>query len=88
VEIETVKSVLLTSFFLKEQKDASASIYKGAGFRSCKVTHERTNVIQYGGSSGLTPHQINTFTNHMLDKLNSAYQSEADLEVRTNDTTK
>ena len=32
---------------------------------------------------GLAPYQINTFTNHILNKLNSAYQSEADREVST-----
>jgi hypothetical protein len=83
VEIKIIKCFTYTCFLLKEQKDSFAQIYKGAGVRSCKKTHERTNAIQYGGSRGLAPHQINTFTNHMLDKLNSAYQSEADFEVRT-----
>ena len=67
--------------FFTEQQSAVDQIYKGAGVFSCKRTHERTNAIQYGEAMGLAPHQINTFTNHILDKLNSAYQSEADREV-------
>ena len=64
-----------------EHRNAAKAIYEGAGVASCKRTHERTNAIQYAGSEGLAPWQINTFTNHILDKLNSAYQSEADKEA-------
>jgi hypothetical protein len=66
---------------LKEQKDSFDQTYEGAGVRSCKRIHKRTDATKCGGSRGLAPHQINTFTNHMLDKLNSAYQSEAGFEV-------
>jgi hypothetical protein len=60
-------------------------IYAATGIKSCKVTHERTNAIQYAGSEGLAPHQINSFTKHILDKLHRAYMAESDKEVSRSD---
>jgi hypothetical protein len=45
------------------------------------LTHHRTHAVQLGGSEGLAPWQLNTFTKHMLDKLNSAYQPEMNQET-------
>jgi hypothetical protein len=56
-------------------------IYKATGVINCKITHDRTAAIQYAGAMGLMPHQINSFTNHLLEKMHRAYQSEADREV-------
>jgi hypothetical protein len=58
-------------------------IYKATGVVHSKVTHHRTAALQYAGFNGLAPYQINTLTNHLLDKQHSAYQSQAEWEVRT-----
>jgi hypothetical protein len=52
--------------------------YAATGVSSCKKTHLRTLAVQHAGSEGLAPWQINTMTKHMLEKINSAYQSEVD----------
>ena len=69
----------------KKYGDASSAmrqIYKKTGVYNCKLTHDRTAAIQYAGAMGLAPHQINSFTNHLLEKIHRAYQAEADREVR------
>jgi hypothetical protein len=58
-----------------------AQVYIENGVKSCKLTHDRTHDVQLGGSEGLAPWQLNTFTKHMLDKLNSAYQPEMNRET-------
>ena len=50
-------------------------IYAATGVQPCKVTHHRTNATQYGGFNGMAPWQINTMTNHRLEKQSSAYGS-------------
>lgn len=60
------------------QKNAQEQIYRATGVSTCKVTHLRTLAVQHAGSEGLAPWQINTMTKHMLEKINSAYQSEVD----------
>jgi hypothetical protein len=55
-------------------------VYNATGVESCKLTHHRTHAVQYAGSEGLAPWQINTLTKHMLQKFHSAYQSEVDKE--------
>jgi hypothetical protein len=68
-----------------EYNDAGScmrQIYKETGVVNCKVTHDRTTAIQYAGAMGLAPHQINSFTNHLLEKIHRSYQSETDKEVR------
>jgi hypothetical protein len=60
---------------------AMRQIYKATGVVNCKVTHDRTTAIQYAGAMGLAPYQINSFTNHLLEKIHRSYQSEADREV-------
>jgi hypothetical protein len=61
-----------------EESSAMKDVYKKTKVSSCKVTHNRTHAVQYAGSEGLAPWQINVFTKHMLEKLNSAYQAEMD----------
>jgi hypothetical protein len=51
------------------------------GLEGCKLTHKHTYAVHHAGSEGLTPHQINSFTKHMLEKLHKSYQSEVDKEV-------
>ncbi len=57
------------------------AVYAATGVESCKLTHNQTHAVQLGGSEGLAPWQLNTFTKHMLDKLNSAYQPEMNRET-------
>jgi hypothetical protein len=45
-----------------------------------KVTHHRTQAVQYAGSRGLQPWQVCTFTKHMTEKFHSAYQPEVEEE--------
>lgn len=49
--------------------------------RYSKVTHHRSMMVQYAGSRGLQPYQINTMTKHMLEKMHSAYQPEVEEET-------
>lgn len=65
-----------------DASSAMKQVYKATGVVNCKLTHDRTAAIQYAGAHGLAPHQINSFTNHLLEKLHRAYQAEADREVR------
>ena len=46
-----------------------------------KVTHHRSMAVQYGGSRGLTPSQISTFTKHQQDKLNKSYMPDVEEET-------
>ena len=64
-----------------EAASATKDILKGTGVVSTKVTHHRTAALQYAGFFGLAPWQVNTMTNHMLDKQHSAYQSVTEYEV-------
>jgi len=61
-----------------DQKNAMEQIFDATGVTCCKLTHLRTLAVQHAGSEGLAPWQINTMTKHMLEKINSAYQSEVD----------
>ena len=76
-------SFLPLFLFSTEQSSAYQQIYKGAGVKSCKVMHERTNAIQYAGSQGLTPPEIATFTKHLLEKLHQSYAPESNSRVST-----
>ena len=60
---------------------AMKRMFAGTGINSCKVTHQRTMALQYAGFMGLAPFQINTMTNHMLEKQHSAYQSVTERET-------
>jgi hypothetical protein len=64
-----------------EELSAMTQIYTATGVESCKLTHNRTHAVQLGGSEGLAPWQLNTFTKHMLDKLNLAYVPEMNRET-------
>ena len=65
-----------------EHANAYKLIYRDAGVHSVKVTHDRTVAIQ--NMSNLTPHQISSFTKHIIDnKLSSAYQAEVDFDACT-----
>jgi hypothetical protein len=46
---------------------AMTQVYNETGVKSCKLTHNQTHAVQLGGSEGLAPWQLNTFTKHMLD---------------------
>jgi hypothetical protein len=56
-------------------------IYQATGVVSCKVTHHRTAALQYAGFLGLGPFQVNTMTNHFIEKQHSAYGPVAEKEV-------
>jgi hypothetical protein len=64
-----------------QESSAMMAVYAATGVESCKLTHNRTHAVQLGGSEGLAPWQLNTFTKHMLDKLNSAYQPKMNRET-------
>jgi hypothetical protein len=64
-----------------QESAAMTQVFAATGVESCKLTHNRTHAVQLGGSEGLAPWQLNTFTKHMLDKLNSAYQPEMNRET-------
>jgi hypothetical protein len=65
---------------LQDESHAMRDVFNSTGVESCKLTHHRTHAVQYAGSEGLAPWQINTLTKHMLEKFHSAYQSEVDKE--------
>ena len=56
-------------------------IYDATGIEHCKLTHHRTSALQYAGFNGLNPHQVHTLTKHLIEKIMSAYQSEAEKET-------
>jgi hypothetical protein len=59
-------------------------IYRITGVQTSKVAHHHhTGCLQNLGFEGLHPYQINTLTNHILEKQLSVYGSEADWEVST-----
>jgi hypothetical protein len=66
---------------LEEETNAIKDVYKVCGISSCKVTHHRTQAVQYAGSRGLLPWQINTMTKHILDKQHACYQPECELQT-------
>ena len=73
---------LLRDFILFEHKSAYEQVFKAAGVKSCKLTHDRTTAIQNLGQFISSPFQIASLTKHIIDnKLSSAYQAEADREV-------
>jgi hypothetical protein len=63
------------------QAKAMSKVFKIAQVENSKLTHHRTQAVQYAGSRGLTSAQINTVTKHMLDKQHSSYQPECDEET-------
>jgi hypothetical protein len=64
-----------------EAVNATRDILCATGVTRTKVTHHRTAALQYAGFWGLAPWQVNTMTNHMLDKQHSAYQSVTEYSV-------
>jgi 4-diphosphocytidyl-2C-methyl-D-erythritol kinase len=64
-----------------DASNSTKQIYEATGVQTCKVTHHRTAALQYAGFMGLQPHQINSLTNHILDKQHAAYSSQAEWEV-------
>ena len=64
-----------------EEGAAMRQVLDATGVESCKLTHHRTQCVQLAGAESLAPWQINTLTKHLLEKLNSAYQSECDAET-------
>ena len=69
-------------YYFIEASTSTKQIYEATGVKNSKVTHHRTAALQMAGFQGLRPDQINTLTNHMLDKQHSAYQAQAEWEVR------
>jgi hypothetical protein len=66
---------------LYDESGPMKEVYMATGVEGCKLTHNRTYAVQHAGSEGLAPHQINSFTKHMLEKLHKSYQSEVDKEA-------
>jgi hypothetical protein len=66
-----------------EASSSTKETHRATGVKNSKVTHHRTAALQMAGFMGLRPDQINTLTNHILDKQHSAYQAQAEWEVRT-----
>ena len=66
---------------LSDQSNLMQDVYKKTGVESCKVTHHRTQCVQFAGTEGLRPDQINTLTKHILQKFFKAYQSQCDKET-------
>jgi hypothetical protein len=64
-----------------ETANSTKAIFENTRTTSCKVTHLRTTCLQMAGFEGLHPHQINTLTKHILEKMYSAYQSICEKEV-------
>jgi hypothetical protein len=52
-----------------ETANSTKTIFENTHTTSCKVTHLRTTCLQMAGFEGLHPHQINTLTNHILEKM-------------------
>jgi hypothetical protein len=75
-----------------ETGNSTKTIFENTCTTSCKVTHLCTTCLQMAGFEGLHPHQINTLTKHILEKMYSAYQSICEKEVsqqeRKNKTSK
>lgn len=63
------------------ESNAMRQVLRASGVDSCKVTHHRTQAVQYAGSKGLRPDQVSSFTKHMVEKLFSAYLPEVDEET-------
>jgi hypothetical protein len=69
-------------FVSSEHSNAYNLIYRDAGVRTVKVTHDRTVAVQ--NMSSLSPYQISSFTKHIVDnKLLAAYQAEVDHDACT-----
>jgi hypothetical protein len=72
-----VKSLTRNCSIITEHANAYKLIFRQAGVRSVKVTHNRTVAIQ--NMACLTPFQILSFTKHIVDtKLMAAYQAKVD----------
>ena len=56
-----------------DASNAMKAIFDGLNLSTCKVTHFRTWAVQFGGFHGLRPDQINTMTDHRIEKQYSAY---------------
>lgn len=65
-----------------EESNAMRHVLAAAGLDllGSKVTHHRTQAVQYAGSRGLQPWQVCTFTKHITEKFHSAYQPEVEEE--------
>ena len=70
-----------------DHSSAIRQVYKETGIVSSKITHDRTHAIQYSGAEGLMPYQLHALSKHLTEKFHRSYQSEADKEVRKNNTT-
>ena len=68
---------------MAEASNSTKAIYEGTGVHTTKVTHHRSAAMQNAGFQGLQPHQLNTLTHHLIDKMFSAYGPTAEWEVRT-----
>ena len=55
-------------------------VHKHTVVDSSKVTHHRSQAVQYAGSQGLTMEQVQTLTKHMTNKLHVSYQPEVEAE--------
>ena len=65
----------------QDTSNATKQIMDGCGVKAAKITHHRTAALQYAGFNGLAPWQVNTLTNHTIEKQLKAYQSVAEKQV-------
>ena len=68
---------------MTEASNSMKAIYEGTGVHTAKVTHHCSASMQNAGFQGLQPHQLNTLTHHLIDKMYSAYGPMAEWEVCT-----
>jgi hypothetical protein len=64
---------------LNDQSDPMRDVFAKTGVNpNCKITHHRTQAILHGGSNGLDPWKVSTFTKHHKDKLEMSYMPECE----------
>ena len=66
-----------------QESSAMRQVLSAAGLNvyGGKVTHHRSQMVQYAGSRGLSPYQVCTMTKHIQDKYHSAYLPEVEEET-------
>ena len=64
-----------------EESNAMRDALKKSGVESTKVTHHRTQAVQFAGKMGLTTEQVTTLTKHITNKINVAYLPEVEEET-------
>ena len=65
----------------EQESAAMKNVYKNTQVDYAKITHFRTQAVQYAGSQGASMEQVQTMTKHMTSKLHTSYQAEAEQEL-------